>query len=227
TFAKSRMVSRDGRCRTFDAGAEGFGEGEGCGLVVLKRLSDALADRDSVLALIRGGLVNQDGASSGLTAPNGPAQQALLREALALAGVAPAEVAYVEAHGTGTALGDPIEMQALGAVLGSGRSADRPLLVGSVKTNVGHLEAAAGVAGLIKLVLSLRHGEIPAHLHLRTPSPHIPWSELAVSVPTVRRPWPEGRRIAGVSSFGFSGTNVHLVLEATPPPAPAALPPTP
>ncbi|PYQ39698.1 MAG: short-chain dehydrogenase, partial [Acidobacteria bacterium] len=223
TFAKSRMLARDGRCRTFDAGAEGFGEGEGCGLVVLKRLSDAVADRDLVLAVIRGGAINQDGASSGLTAPNGPAQQALLRDALGLAGVTPEEVAYVEAHGTGTSLGDPIEMQALGAVLGQGRSADRPLLVGSVKTNVGHLEAAAGVAGLIKLVLSLRHEEIPAHLHFRVPSPHIPWAELPVTVPTARRPWPDGRRIAGVSSFGFSGTNVHLVLEAAPAPARAAV----
>jgi acyl transferase domain-containing protein len=217
TFCKSRMLAPDGRCRTFDAGAAGFGEGEGCGLVVLKRLSDAVADRDRVLAVIRGSAINQDGASSGLTAPNGPAQEALLREALALSGVAPEEVGYVEAHGTGTSLGDPIEMQALGAVLGRGRSKESPLLVGSVKTNVGHLEAAAGVAGLIKVVLALRHGEIPAHLHFRNPSPHIPWSELPVTVPTAPTPWPAGRRrIAGVSSFGFSGTNVHVVVEEAP-----------
>ncbi|HKC11663.1 MAG TPA: type I polyketide synthase, partial [Vicinamibacteria bacterium] len=215
TFCKSRMLAADGRCRTFDAAAEGFGEGEGCGLVVLKRFSDALADRDRVLALIRGSAINQDGASSGLTAPNGPAQVALLREALSRAGVAPEEMVYTEAHGTGTSLGDPIEMQALGAVFGPARA--RRLLVGSVKTNVGHLEAAAGVAGLIKVVLALRQGEIPAHLHFRTPNPHIPWAELPVAIPTVPTPWPAGvRRIAGVSSFGFSGTNVHVIVEGAP-----------
>jgi acyl transferase domain-containing protein/acyl carrier protein len=225
TFCKSRMLARDGRCKTFDAAADGFGEAEGCGLVVLKRLPDALTDRDRVLAVIRGSAINQDGASSGLTAPNGPAQEALLREALAVSRVAPEEVAYVEAHGTGTALGDPIEMQALGAVLGGGRTKDRPLLVGSVKTNVGHLEAAAGVAGLIKVVLALGHGEIPPHLHFRVPNPHIPWADLPVAVPTALMPWPaDGRRIAGISSFGFSGTNVHVVV-GEPPPRERALAP--
>jgi acyl transferase domain-containing protein len=211
----------DGRCKAFDARADGFVRAEGAGLVVLKRLSDAQADGDEVLAIIRGTAINQDGRSNGLTAPNGPAQETVLRSALANAQVAPHEVAYVEAHGTGTSLGDPIEMRALGAVLGAGRSADRPVVVGSLKTNIGHLESAAGVAGLIKVVLALRHGQIPAQLHFQTPNPHIPWDQLAVEVPSRPRPWPAGRRIAGVSSFGFSGTNAHLVVEAAPVPATA------
>jgi acyl transferase domain-containing protein/predicted O-methyltransferase YrrM len=216
-FSKARMLAPDGRCKTFAAAADGFSEGEGCGIVVLKRLSDALADGDPVLAVVRGSAVNQDGASAGLTAPNGPAQQAVIREALARAGVAPADVTYVEAHGTGTSLGDPIEVQALGAVLGEGRAPDAPLLIGSVKTNVGHLEAAAGVAGLIKAVLAVQRGEIPAQLHFDTPNPHIPWAQLPVEVVARRRPWPAGRpRIAGVSAFGFSGTNVHVLVEAAP-----------
>src|SRR5262249_43905212 len=152
-FCRARMLARDGRCKTFDASADGYVRSEGCGAVVLKRLSDAVADGDRVLAVVRGSAVNQDGRSGGLTVPNGPAQEALIREALAMARVAPAEVGYVEAHGTGTSLGDPIEMQALGAVMREGRPADRPVVVGSVKTNMGHLEAAAGVAGLIKVVL--------------------------------------------------------------------------
>ncbi len=169
--------------------------------------------------VIRGTAVNQDGRSSGLTVPNGPAQEAVVKQALANGGVAPAEVAYVEAHGTGTSLGDPIEIHALGAVLGEGRSPERPLLVGSVKTNVGHLEAAAGIAGLIKVVLALQHDEIPPHLHFRNPSPHIAWGQVSVAVPTVRTAWPaNGRRIAGISSFGFSGTNSHVVLEEAPTP---------
>ena len=215
-FSRARMMAADGRCKTFDAGADGYGRGEGCGVVVLKRLSDAQRDGDRVLAVIRGSAVNQDGRSGGLTAPNGLAQEAVLREALSSAGVSAAEVSYVEAHGTGTPLGDPIEVRALMAVMGEGRSKDRPLLVGSVKTNIGHLEAAAGVAGLIKVVLSLEHGEIPPHLHFENPNPHIAWDELAVRVPTRLRGWPEGRRIAGVSSFGFSGTNAHVVVEEAP-----------
>ena len=214
-FSKARMLASDGRCKTFDAAADGFSEGEGCGIVVLKRLSDALADGDRVLAIVRGSAVNQDGASAGLTAPSGPAQEAVIREALANAGVAPHEVAYVEAHGTGTALGDPIEVRAVAAALTAGPRSER-LLIGSVKTNIGHLEAAAGVAGLIKLVLSLQHAEIPAHLHLRTPNPHIAWAGLPIEVVTARRPWPAGRRLAGVSSFGFSGTNAHVLVEAAP-----------
>jgi len=213
------MMAADGRCKTFDAAADGYVRGEGCGMVILKRVSDALADGDRILAVIRGTAVNQDGRSSGLTVPNGPAQEAVVKQALANGGVAPAEVAYVEAHGTGTSLGDPIEIHALGAVLGEGRSPERPLLVGSVKTNVGHLEAAAGIAGLIKVVLALQHDEIPPHLHFRNPSPHIAWGQVSVAVPTVRTAWPaNGRRIAGISSFGFSGTNSHVVLEEAPTP---------
>ena len=216
-LSRAHMMAPDGRCKAFDARADGFVRAEGAGVVVLKRLADAVADGDDVLAIIRGTAMNQDGRSNGLTAPNGPAQEAVVRSALANARIAPHEVAYVEAHGTGTSLGDPIEMRALGAVLGAGRAAARPLLVGSLKTNIGHLESAAGVAGLIKVVLALRHGEIPAQLHFETPNPHIPWDQMAVEVAARRRPWPGGRRIAGVSSFGFSGTNAHLVLEAAPP----------
>jgi myxalamid-type polyketide synthase MxaB len=218
---KGRMLAFDGRCKTFDASADGYVRGEGCGVIVLKRLTDAIAAGDRVLAVVRGSAINQDGRSSGLTAPNGSAQEALLRAALKNSGVAPAEVAYVEAHGTGTPLGDPIEMRALAAVMGEARAAERPLLVGSVKTNIGHLEAAAGVAGMIKVILALHHDRLPAHLHLKNPSPHIPWDEIPVRVVTSTRPWPDaqGRRIAGISSFGFSGTNAHLVLESAPPAA--------
>ena len=226
-LSRAHMMAPDGRCKAFDARADGFVRAEGAGLVVLKRLSDAQADGDEVLAIIRGTAINQDGRSNGLTAPNGPAQEAVLRSALANARVAPHEVAYVEAHGTGTSLGDPIEMRALGTVLGAGRSADRPVAVGSLKTNIGHLESAAGVAGLIKVVLALRHGQIPAQLHFETPNPHIPWDQLTVEVASRARPWPAGRRIAGVSSFGFSGTNAHLVVEAAPAPATAVEGPAP
>ncbi|WNG36476.1 acyltransferase domain-containing protein [Archangium violaceum] len=219
-FSKARALSADGRCKTFDASADGYARGEGCGVVVLKRLSDALRDGDEVLAVIRGSAVNHDGRSSGLTVPNGQSQQAVIRQALASAGVEPSRVGYVEAHGTGTPLGDPIELQALGAVLGEARPAEAPVWVGSAKTNIGHLEAAAGVAGLMKVVLALRHREIPPHLHLKTPSPHIPWERLPVKVPTALTPWEtEGPRIAGLSSFGMSGTNAHLVVEEAPPPA--------
>jgi acyl transferase domain-containing protein/NADPH:quinone reductase-like Zn-dependent oxidoreductase len=216
-ISKYRMLSPDGRCKTFDAAADGFARGEGCGLIALKRLSDAIVDGDRVLAVIRGSAVNQDGASSGLTAPNGPAQEAVLRDALADGGVAPADVTYVEAHGTGTSLGDPIEVQALAAVLGRGRGAERPVLIGSVKTNLGHLESAAGIAGLIKLVLCLQHRQIPPHLHLHTPNPLIAWERLPVRVAQEPIAWPENAPVVGgVSSFGFSGTNAHLILEAAP-----------
>ena len=222
-LSRSRMLSPDGRCHTFDASADGFARGEGCGVVVLKRMRDAVADRDRILAVIRGSAVNQDGASSGLTAPNGPQQEAVIREALSRAGIAPRLVSYIEAHGTGTQLGDPLEMQALGAVFGADRDGDQPLYVGSLKTNVGHLEAAAGIAALIKLVLSLQHKEIPPHLNFTSPSPHIPWDALPVRIPVERTAWPtiDGRRIGGVSSFGFSGTNVHVVLEEAPVVAPS------
>ncbi|MFF4761629.1 type I polyketide synthase [Streptomyces sp. NPDC001292] len=209
-------LAGDGRCKTFDASADGYNRGEGCGVVVLKPLSRALADGDRVLATILGSAVNQDGPSSGLTVPHGPAQEALVRDALDDARVAPAEIGYVEAHGTGTRLGDPIELQALGAAL-SGLPDGRRVTVGSVKTNMGHLEAASGIAGLIKTVLILHRGEIPPHLHFREPSPAIPWSELPFDVPTRAIPWPQARRVAGVSAFGFSGTNAHVVLGTAPP----------
>ena len=214
-FSRARMLSPDGRCKTFDAAADGYVRGEGCGVVVLRRLSDARAAGDQVLAVVRGSAVNQDGRSNGLTAPNGPSQEAVVRRALEVAGVDPVDVGYVEAHGTGTPLGDPIELRALGRVLGPGRPPERPLVVGSVKTNIGHLEAAAGIAGLIKAVLAVHHGQIPAHLNFTEPNPHIPWDELPVVIPTALTPW-TGRRVAGVSSFGFGGTNAHVVLEAPP-----------
>ncbi len=218
SLSKARMMAADGRCKTFDARADGFVRGEGCGLVVLKRLSDAIADHDRILAVIRGSAINQDGRSNGLTAPNGPSQEAVLRDALVNAGVAAAQIGYVETHGTGTELGDPIELQALGAVMGEQRSADSPLLVGSAKTNVGHLETAAGVTGFIKLVLALQHKAIPPHLHFATPNPHIDWGNLPVRVAVDTTEWLalDGRRIGGVSSFGFSGTNAHVIVEEAP-----------
>lgn len=216
-FERWGMMAPDGRCKTFDADADGFVRGEGCGMLVLKRLSDALADGDDVLAVVKGSAVNQDGRSSGLTVPNGLAQQAVLRQALDDGHVDPADVQYFEAHGTGTTLGDPIEIEAMGAVLGKGRPADRPVVAGSVKTNIGHLESASGIAGVIKVVLAMQHGEIPPHLHFSEPSPQIPWPRFPVVVPTELTDWPavEGRRIAGVSGFGFSGTNAHVVLESS------------
>jgi len=214
--SKGRMLAPDSRCKTFDARADGYVRSEGCGMVVLKRLADAVADGDPILAVIRGTAINQDGRSSGLTAPNGRAQEDVMRAALAESGFASRDVSYVETHGTGTSLGDPIEVQALGAVQGSDRPADAPLLIGSVKSNIGHLEAAAGVAGLIKTVLAIHHGEIPPNLHFEQPNPYIPWSELRLQVATGRTPWPDNRRIAGLSSFGFSGTNAHLVIDAAP-----------
>ena len=226
-FCKAQMLSPDGRCKTFDASADGFSRGEGCGMVVLKRLSDALRDGDPMLALVRGSAVNQDGRTSGLTVPNGPSQQSVIRQALENAGVASGEVSYVEAHGTGTRLGDPIEVGALGAVFEKSHSRDDPLLIGSVKTNLGHLEGAAGVASLIKVVLSLQHDLIPRHLHCHRPSSEIDWRRYPVRVCSEPTPWPahRARRLAGISSFGFSGTNAHLVVEAAPP-LPAMATPT-
>ena len=181
---------------------------------MLKPLADAQAAGDNVLAVIRGSAANQDGRSSGITAPNGPSQEAVIRDALAMAGLRPADIGYVEAHGTGTSLGDPIEIQALGAALGASRASDAPLLVGSVKTNIGHLESAAGVAGLMKVVLALGHRTIPPHLHLRERNTHVDWAPLNVAIPTSLTPWPaHARTLAGVSSFGFSGTNAHVILE--------------
>lgn len=217
-LSKSHMLAPDGRCKTFDASADGFARGEGCGVLILKRLADALADGDRVLALIRGTAANQDGRSGGLTVPNGPAQEAVIRAALTDAGVQPEDINYVEAHGTGTSLGDPIEVHALGGALCGGRGADNPLLIGSVKTNIGHLESAAGIAGVIKVVLALQNERIPAHLHFANPSPHIAWDRYSINVTSAGAPWPRAarRRLAGVSSFGFSGTNAHCVIEEAP-----------
>lgn len=221
-FCKLRALSETGQCRTFDAAADGYVRGEGCGLVVLKRLSDALSSGDNILALVRGSAANNDGHSNGLTAPNGLAQEQVISQALNNARVQPSEIQYVEAHGTGTVLGDPIEVMALAQALGQRRSKENPLFIGSVKTNFGHLEGAAGVAALIKVVLSLQHRAIPPHLHFQTPNPYIPWDRIPFAVPTELTPWPENHcpRLAGVSSFGMSGTNVHVVLEE----APASLP---
>ncbi|MBF8276355.1 MAG: beta-ketoacyl synthase [Candidatus Brocadiaceae bacterium] len=214
-FCKNRMLSADGRCKAFDASGDGYVRGEGCGMVVLKRLSDAQADGDTILALIRGSAVNQDGASGGLTVPSGPSQEQVIRQALAGGKVEPDQVSYIEAHGTGTSLGDPIEIGSIGKVFGRRKE---PLIVGSVKTNIGHLESAAGISGLMKVVLSLQHEEIPPNLHFNNPNPRIAWGELPLKIPTKLTPWPAGEnpRIAGVSSFGFSGTNVHIVLEEAP-----------
>ncbi|HLM55061.1 MAG TPA: MupA/Atu3671 family FMN-dependent luciferase-like monooxygenase, partial [Pyrinomonadaceae bacterium] len=226
-LTRAGMMSADGRCKTFDAAADGYVRSEGCGVVVLKRLSEAARDGDRVLALIRGSAVNQDGRSNGLTAPNGLAQQALVREALERAGVAASQIGYVEAHGTGTPLGDPIEFDALGAVLREGRPRGTRCLVGSVKTNIGHLEAAAGIAGLIKVALALEREHVPPHLHVRDLNPHLSTADSPLEIATRARDWKRGGvpRFAGVSSFGFGGTNAHVVLEeapAVPEEAPAA-----
>ncbi|XUL85489.1 type I polyketide synthase [Streptomyces galilaeus] len=220
-FAKAGAMASDGRCKTFDSRADGYVRAEGAGVVVLKPLSAALRDGDNVYAVIRGGAVNQDGRTNGLMAPNPRAQEAVLRTAYTRAGVAPEDVHYVEAHGTGTLLGDPIEAKALAAVVSAHRDHAQPCLVGSVKSNLGHLEAAAGVAGLIKVALMLRHRRIPASLHFREANPHIPFEKLALRVADTARPWPagDGPALAGVSSFGFGGTNAHLVLQEAPPSA--------
>ncbi|MBV9789524.1 MAG: type I polyketide synthase, partial [Chloroflexi bacterium] len=214
---KMRMLAADGVCKTFDARADGFVAGEGCGMIVLKRLSDATRDGDPILAIVRGSAVNEDGRSTNLTAPNGLSQQAVLRQALADARVDPATIGYVEAHGSGTALGDPIEVEALGTVYGQARPADQPLPIGAVKTNIGHLAAAAGIAGLIKTVLMLQQGQIPPTLNLIEPNPYIAWDEVRIVVPTALTDWPaQSPRRAGVSAFGWAGTNAHVILEAAP-----------
>jgi len=216
--SKANMLSSDGRCKTFDTLADGFVRSEGCGIVVLKRLSDAIADRDNILAVIRASAINQDGHTSGLTVPNGTSQETLIRQTLEKARVKPEKVSYVEAHGTGTSLGDPIEVGALGRVFGKTHSLSKPLMIGSIKTNIGHAEAAAGVAGLMKVVLQLKNQEIVPHLHFKQPNPYINWEELPIVIPTQLTPWHSGDEslIAGVSSFGFSGTNAHIVLEQAP-----------
>jgi acyl transferase domain-containing protein len=218
-FSLAQMLAPDGRCKFGDSRADGFVRSEGAGMVVLKPLSSALADGDDVYAVIRGSAVNNDGDSGGLLmTPSRPGQEAVFEEAYRSAGVSPGEVQYVEAHGTGTSVGDPVEMQALGVVLGEGRPEGHPCVVGSVKTNIGHTEGAAGVAGLIKVALALKHKTIPPSLHLRTPNPNIPWQELPLKVQRELGPWPDspGPALAGVSSFGISGTNSHVVLEEAP-----------
>ncbi|EKV29840.1 Malonyl CoA-acyl carrier protein transacylase [Caenispirillum salinarum AK4] len=232
-FSRMQALAPDGKCKTFSAEADGFARAEGCGLVVLKRLSDAQRDGDRVLGVIRATCVNQDGRSNGLTAPSVEAQKALLAESLSRAGLEAADIGYLEAHGTGTPLGDPIEIEAVEAVLLKDRPKAAPLVVGSVKTNIGHAETAAGIAGLIKAVLALGHETIPPHLHCATPSPHIPWDRLPLTVAREAVRWPRGQapRRAGISSFGFGGTNVHVIVEEAPPapavediaPGPAAL----
>jgi acyl transferase domain-containing protein len=218
SFAKTRMLSPTGRCKTFDASADGYVRGEGGAVLVVKPLSKALAARDRILAVVRGTAVNQDGRGSGLTAPNGKAQQALIRRALADAGVAPGDISYVEAHGTGTPLGDPIEVDSLLQVFAPSRDVTNPLVVGAVKANIGHLEACAGLAGVVKVILGMKHEELPRQVHLARQNPRLVVPDWMV-LPRENRPWraEAGRkRLAGVSSFGFSGTNAHVVLEEPP-----------
>ena len=220
--AQAGMLSPDGQCKAFDASANGFVRGEGCGVVALKRLSDAQADGDPIWGLVLGSAMNQDGASQGLTVPSASAQVKVIEDALRQAGVAPAEVDYLEAHGTGTEVGDPIELNSAAAAYGRGRDASRPLLVGSIKTNVGHLEPTAGIAGLMKAVLAMQHGTIPKHLHFNEPNPRVDWANLPVRITDQKTDWPatNGRRpLAGVSSYGWSGTNAHVIVEGYGPPA--------
>lgn len=217
-LSKTRALSPDGRCKTFDKDANGYVRGEGCGMVVLKRFSDAISDGDNILGVIRGSAVNQDGPSSGLTVPNGSAQMAVIRQALENAKVKPEQISYLEAHGTGTALGDPIEVRGINNILCKDRSTDNPLMVGSVKTNIGHLEIAAGMASLLKVILSLKNQEIPPHLHFKELNPDLAAAATALKIPTASLPWQrtEEPRRAGISAFGLSGTNAHIIIEEPP-----------
>jgi 8-amino-7-oxononanoate synthase/malonyl CoA-acyl carrier protein transacylase len=213
-FSQARMMAADGRCKTFDARADGYVRGEGCGMIVLKRLDDAHREGDRVLAVILGSAVNQDGLTNGLTAPKGPSQQQVIRQALANAGVTPTDISFVETHGTGTSLGDPIEVRALRTVLTKNRPPDRRCCLGAVKTNMGHLESAAGIAGLLKVILALQHREIPPNLHFEELNPYISLRDTPITIPTETTPWDTGvsRRIAGISAFGFGGTNCHMIV---------------
>jgi acyl transferase domain-containing protein len=218
--SKTQLLSVAGCCKPFEANADGYVRGEGCGVVVLKRLSDAVRDNDNILALIRGSAVNQDGLSNSLTAPNGLAQQALIQQALKNANVRPADISYVDAHAVGTLIGDAIEIRALKTVLMEGREPDQPCWIGSAKPNIGHLEAASGVAALIKVVLALQHQEIPPHLHLTQPNPYLGLEDTPFAIPSEPQRWSceSQKRFAGISAFGFGGTNAHIVLEEAPAP---------
>ena len=231
-FSQANMLAADGHCKTFDKDADGYVRGEGCGIIILKRLSEALRDRDTILAVIKGSAVNQDGASSGLTVPNGPAQERVIKQALVQANLKPDDIDYIEAHGTGTALGDPIEMNALSQVFGRENNPnnhrEQPLVVGTVKTNIGHLEAAAGIAGVIKTILALLHQRIPKHLHFKELNPQISdLKQIPAQIPLTNLEWniqDNHIRRAGISSFGFSGTNAHVILEEAPAKEPVLIP---
>ncbi len=218
TFSQARMMAADGRCKTFDEAADGYGRGDGAGMVVLKRLSDALKDGDSIMAVVRGSAVNQDGRSNGITAPNGQLQQAVITQALDTAGLAPDQIHYIETHGTGTPLGDPIEIESIKKVMLQERAKTNPLLIGSVKTNISHLESAAGIASFIKVVLVLQNEEIPPHLNFKKLNPYIKLDDAPIQIVTKNTPWPRSdkKRYAGISAFGFGGTNAHIIVSEPP-----------